>query len=280
MDTQSDRIMAVIDPTRNEQWALKRAISIGKSREHSTILAYLCVHWKIPCDDPVRVRSVELERCRLWLDYILEEYADQAVKIEPLVEWNADWREGICKAARSARSDLVIKRASGRPRSLANSDRDLIRQLNDRALLLVKHDPAASLKKVLVAIDFNSTDASHAGLNAAIMDRAKRIRGRGDEIELHSVSAYPTSDRFVHPPDVARILGISRSQAHVRRGAAGDVIPEAANNIRADLVIVGNVGRRGLSGITVGNTAEKILTDIDADVLVLVNEMQREYEAA
>ena len=53
-----------------------------------------------------------------------------------------------------------------------------------------------------------------------------------------------------------------------------------ANDIDADLVIVGNVGRRGLKGITVGNTSEKILTDINADVLVLVREEGAERSAA
>jgi universal stress protein E len=53
-----------------------------------------------------------------------------------------------------------------------------------------------------------------------------------------------------------------------------------ANSIDADLVILGNVGRQGLSGLTVGNTAEKILTDIKADVLVLVQEVAESIKAA
>jgi universal stress protein E len=84
----------------------------------------------------------------------------------------------------------------------------------------------------------------------------------------------------VHPPDVAKILEIKRSHAHVSRGIAADVIPRMVNLIDADLVILGNVGRRGLSGLTVGNTAEKILTDIKADVLVLVREVAEGIKAA
>jgi universal stress protein E len=129
-------------------------------------------------------------------------------------------------------------------------------------------------------VDFNAMDAVHKSLNDAIMALGSQVRGSDSEIELHSVSAYDESDQFVHPQDIARILGIERSQAHVLQGKAAEVIPELANKIRADLVILGNVGRRGLSGITIGNTAEKILADIETDVLVLVEAEERVRAAA
>ncbi len=146
--------------------------------------------------------------------------------------------------------------------------------------MLVKHNAAKRVRKVLVAVDFNATDEDHTALNESIMELGRRIRGSSTDIELHSVSAYPDSDKFVHAPDIAKTLDIGRAQAHVRRGSAADVIPYFANEIDADLVIVGNVGRRGLSGITVGNTSERILTDIGSDVLVLVHEAEQSESAS
>jgi hypothetical protein len=40
------------------------------------------------------------------------------------------------------------------------------------------------------------------------------------------------------------------------------------------------MGRRGLSGVTVGNTAEKILSGIESDVLVLVHENKQDRATA
>jgi len=280
MNTQKFRIMAVIDPTRIDQWALRKAISIARNRDGSRVAAYLSVYSNARCHDAERLRTVEVTRHRMWLEQILVGYVDEDVAVEPIVEWNPDWRQAISEVAEHGEFDLVVKQASGRPGSLTNSDRQLIRSLPDSALLLVKHDPKEDLKKVLVAVDFNATDSSHTVLNEAIMELGKRVRGEGGNIELHSISAYPQSDKFVHPTDVAKVLGITRSQAHVRQGSAAEVIPLLANRIGADLVIVGSVGRRGLSGIAVGNTAEKILTDIDADVLVIVREQKRERNAA
>lgn len=271
MMKEKTRFLAVIDPTRIDQWALRKAISIAKDRNDAKVYAFVCVHSEAKCDDPEELRTVELRRHTIWLDEIIASVNDAGVDIEALVEWHEDWREAICNVGNDNRIDLVIKRASGRPNSLASSDRHLIRSLKS-ALLLVKHDPSTDLQKVLVAVDFNASDEDHAALNDAIIDLGRRIRGSSDTMELHAVSAYPDSDQFVHPPDVAKKLKIDRSQAHVRQGKAEDIIPDLANKIGADLVIVGNVGRRGLSGITVGNTSEKILTDIQSDVLVLVRE--------
>ena len=279
MAADKNDILAVIDPTRNEQWALRKAVSIAKNRENSRVFAFVCTYSEAECDDIAELRLVEIERHTVWLTGLLAAFAEDGVDIVPVVEWNANWREAIATAATDVEASLVVKRASGRPKSLASSDRELIRTLQS-ALLLVKHDPAREMRKVLVAVDFNATDDGHVALNDAIVALGRRIRGSSEVIELHAVSAYPQSDKFVHPPDVAKRLEIDRSNAHVRHGSAADVIPDMANKIDADLVIVGSVGRRGLAGITVGNTSEKILTDIHADVLVLVREEGAERSAA
>ena len=279
MTNGNTRYLAVIDPTRTEQWALQKAITMASKRENTEIVALLSVYSDMDCADPAMLKNAEIRRQTLWLEDLIEQAGSAEISIQPIVEWNKDWRESICGIAASNDIDLVIKRASGRPNSLASSDRQLIRML-DSALLLVKHSPERDLKKVLVAVDFNADDESHAALNDAIIDLGRRIRGDSESVQLHAISAYPDSDKFIHPPDVARKLEIDRGQAHVRRGKAADVIPELANQIDADLVIVGNVGRRGLSGVAIGNTSEKILTDIRSDVLVLVREETRERNAA
>lgn len=280
MNIQGSRILAVIDPTRVDQWALQKSITIARNRDKPKVYAFLCAHSAAKCDEPERLRSVVLRRHQLWLDEVLAGYADEGVAIEPVVEWHADWRDGICVAAEKARVDVVVKRASGNPNALTSSDRRLIRGLEGSALFLVKHDPKLRVKNILIAVDFNAADGAHKALNKSIMALGRSIRNNDDSIQLHSVSAHEKAEGFRHPPDVAKILDITRSQAHVCRGSAAEVIPEMANKIDADLVIVGNVGRRGLSGVTIGNTAEKILSDIKADVLVLVQEVQQERSVA
>lgn len=280
MNINENHILAVIDPTRVDQWALQKAIVLGKSRNKPKIYAFLCVNSVAKCNDPDRLRAVVIRRHQLWLEEVLASYSDADVDIEPVVEWHSDWRDGICIAAEREKVGIVVKRASGNPNALASSDRRLIRGLEGSALFLVKHDPIEVVKNVLIAIDFNATDDAHKAINTAIIKLGQSLRDNGDSIELHSISAHEKAEGFKHPPDIAKILDVTRAQAHVCRGAAGEVIPDMANKIGADLVIVGSVGRRGLAGVTIGNTAEKILTDIKADVLVLVREIESERAVA
>ncbi len=279
MATQKNRILAIIDPTRTEQWALRKALAIASSRDDLDVCAYLCVHSEAKCDDKDQLQAVELARYKLWLDAMIKEITDSDLTIDSHIEWNEDWCEAICAAGAADDVVLVIKRASGRQNSLASSDRQLIRKLGC-ALLLVKYEPTDEVKKILIAVDFNAQDESHKALNQAIMSLGTRMRGTVKDTELHVISAYPSSDSFVHPPDVAKALDIDRSHAHVRRGSAAETIPEVAKELEPDLVVVGSVGRGGLSGITIGNTAEKILNDIAADLLVLVKEEVKVAAAA
>ena len=273
------RMLAVVDPTRSEQWALQKAVLMAKALQDAEVIAFLCTHREADCDDREALEAVELERNRLWLDGIVAGFAESGVAIETALTWHVDWKEAIVEIAEDRNVDLVVKRASGQPSSLANSDRQLIRSLPS-ALLLVKRAPAAEFSKVLLAVDWNADDADHLALNNAIVDFGRRLCGTGDTLKLHAVSAYPDSDRFVHPPDLAKKLGIGRDQAHVKQGKAVDIIPKMAKRIGADLVVVGSVGRRGISGLTIGNTSEKILTGISSDVLVIVHEGDRIRTAA
>ena len=52
-------------------------------------------------------------------------------------------------------------------------------------------------------------------------------------------------------------------------GYADQVIPELANDIKADLVVMGTVVRTGLPGFLMGNTAEGILNQLDCSVLAI-----------
>ncbi len=47
------------------------------------------------------------------------------------------------------------------------------------------------------------------------------------------------------------------------------LLSKPAKNINADIVVIGSVGRSGISGALIGNTAEKILDEVTADVLVV-----------
>lgn len=58
-------------------------------------------------------------------------------------------------------------------------------------------------------------------------------------------------------------------RTHLVKGAAHQAIPRFAKSRHTDLVVMGSVGRSGLAGFFIGNTAEKILYGLDCSVLAL-----------
>jgi nucleotide-binding universal stress UspA family protein len=56
---------------------------------------------------------------------------------------------------------------------------------------------------------------------------------------------------------------------HLRKGAPRDVIPALAEELKADLVVMGTVSRTGIPGLLIGNTAEVILNNLECSVLAV-----------
>lgn len=58
-------------------------------------------------------------------------------------------------------------------------------------------------------------------------------------------------------------------QIHLLKGQPGQVITEFANKKKMELVVMGTVSRVGISGLLIGNTAERVLSGIDSSVLMV-----------
>ena len=62
---------------------------------------------------------------------------------------------------------------------------------------------------------------------------------------------------------------VPRESVHLVRGEPSQVIPQFAAKHNVDLIVMGTVGRSGLSGMIMGNTAERILSQIQCSVLAV-----------
>ncbi len=57
---------------------------------------------------------------------------------------------------------------------------------------------------------------------------------------------------------------------HIVEGLnVAEIISEVITNSQSDILVMGTVGRQGMSASIIGNTAEKILHEIDCDVLAI-----------
>lgn len=62
---------------------------------------------------------------------------------------------------------------------------------------------------------------------------------------------------------------VERDNQHMIKGLPGDAIAEFAEALGPDLIVMGTVGRTGISGFIMGNTAETILHRVDCAVIAV-----------
>lgn len=56
---------------------------------------------------------------------------------------------------------------------------------------------------------------------------------------------------------------------YLLKGDAGDLTSELAQAKAIDLIVIGTVSRKGIAGFLIGNTAEKVLQQVNCSVLTI-----------
>ncbi|MEG4958779.1 MULTISPECIES: universal stress protein [unclassified Microcoleus] len=185
--------------------------------------------------------------------------AVQSLKIDPS-KVNPRLKQGdpkttVCQVAEEEKSDLVImgSRGLGRLQSiLENSVSQYVFQLTSRPMLLVKDDIyVKKLKRVMVAID--KSEAAQQSLQLAL-SLVKGVSG-GEIILVHvtkDLTGKSTEDSTasaekdsVLAPAVAitKQMGVSYRCVSAT-GKPGEEICRIANDLNADLLVIGSPDRR------------------------------------
>lgn len=159
-------------------------------------------------------------------------------------------------------------------------------------LWLTKPDAAETPKRILVAIDPISV-AEELRLNESIMQMASLLAYR-DGVELHVVSVWHqpfdamcSQDEYQQRyeqcikeveaaarDNVNRVLrssviSVREENKHICAGVINDEIVKVVAEVSPDLLVMGTLARCGLTGILIGNTAEKVLRRVECSVLTV-----------
>lgn len=266
------KIFAVIDPSTDNQIALVRAGKIAGRNENIAVHVYEALYSNQENSDKDALRRVETARHQAWLESLVAPLRESGIKVDVEIEWTSDWRDAIAPAAQRAGADLIIKAATAHSgaerRLLKTSDWSLLRNA-PCPVYQIKKDAISQNIKVLMAIDVSRTDALHSKLNELVMDYGKSLLVGAEGASLFVVNAYPNSEKFIYKEDLAEKTGVDPANAYTVEGLPEKVIPEVAEQVQADIVIVGTAAREGLKAAVIGNTAEKLLDAISTNILTV-----------
>lgn len=294
------KLLAVIDPSTEQQKSLKRALHIaGKSG--ATITALLTIYdfsyemtTMLSVTEREAMRQSVVEDRTQWLESVIASYQpDPALSIDIKVVWHNRPFESIIHEVIQGAYDLVIKGTHEHSVLKAvvftPTDWHLIRKC-PCPVLLVKEQDWPEKGNILCAISAGTEDEEHKALNNKLAAVSKNIASTLNA-DIHLVNAYPGTPvniaieipefdpqnynetvRDYHKQSLKEFAEkhqFEQINNHVNEGLPESVIPMVAKDIDAELVIIGTVGRTGISAALIGNTAEHVIDSLDCDVLTI-----------
>jgi nucleotide-binding universal stress UspA family protein len=160
---------------------------------------------------------------------------------------------------------------------------------------VLKQNVRKPFRRILAAVEPDSFDETKAALCTKVMELATSL-SQMEGAELHVVhSWYPTVapmlrnrirvsggavDRFlretreIHAKWLQDVVDRFQRdgfemQVHLVSGDAAKVIAGMSKRLHIDAIVMGTVGRIGIEGFFIGNTAENVLQEIDCSLLAV-----------
>jgi universal stress protein E len=294
-------LVAVKDPDAKSLPSIAKAARLAKGFGAKLILFHAITDlvpsdaWFVAHGDVLRVRRETIARYQKKLETLASPLREQGLDVRTCTTWDFPAYEAIVRHARKHKAGLIIAECHmGRrfaPWLLHLTDWELLRT-SPVPVLLVKSGATWEELNVLAAIDPSHRFAKPAKLDARILKNAaelsEALRGK-----LHVVHSYVPVPAGAVPMAgasatlVAQIvegsearakadleaalegMRIPRQRQHLVQGPPIEAIPRVAQQLGSQLVVMGAISRSGLKRMLIGNTAERILNALTADVLVV-----------
>lgn len=286
------KLLIIMDPTHKHQVALSRGIELARATGASLeVVAFVHEYLDVlPADPAVQknARQSLIELRQQWLNQMLafSECAD--LKIERHTVWEKQIHQWIRKRCQQESFQAVIKTGHRSETFLYTpTDWHLLREC-PAPVMLVAANKWRKASPILAAVDLSSDKPVKKALNNRIIDRAWHL-ARAMNTELHLVHALHTApiladlniiDLAAHArkreaalkPKIEHLCNtwhLTPEQVHIASGPAQKVLPDVASELKADMVVIGTTGKTGLTAKVIGNTAEKVLTQLRTDLLAI-----------
>ena len=301
-----ENILLVAEFAAKQQMAVDRALSLA--RQNEARLTVFTVVKELPADARMAITAMSprelheglIDDRRQTADTLAAEMCQQGIDARAQVATGTPFLEIIRQVLRDEH-DLVILAAEGKGglerRLFGSTSMHLMRKC-PCPVWVVKPVKRAKYKRILAAVDTASDfpDRERESLNPLIMQLASSL-ARRDGSELHVLQAWSvfaegyleargqmrgsaihqlrkeTKRQYATKLD-SLLAGIDLKGVITRRHLqmnddAPNAIVKLAKSKKIDLLVMGTVCRTGLAGFFIGNTAEKVLGEVNCSVLTV-----------
>lgn len=271
MPTEQEKLFVVVDPNDSEHVALQRAIITSKLRKTPPkIFVFIGVDAEAV---DTRATNDNVFRDHRWFqDQIIGPLEECGFEFEIEISWSSQWGEAIMNEARRFGSTMIMVpvHAKTNPRRFTFAEsRWTLMENAECPVLLVRPGARQTRKTVLAAVNFQAVRDEQKALNERIIAQGKRTAERYGA-EFHVVNAYRDSLNYPDRGRLANQTGLPASHIHVEHGYTDEVVAAVAEQVDADMVVVGTLNQRGVKATARrGHTVARVISALDVDTMVL-----------
>lgn len=293
------RLLVLIDPNQPQQPALQRAQWLAARTGAELHLLQLV--FSSALDNNLFVDAPRLQAARqrfideqqAWLEGLAAPLREAGLSVTCHSRWSRQRQAEIIACATQLQVDLVLKSSHRhgllKRLLLSNSDWELLRHC-PLPLWLVHHGEWQG-RRLCAALDPLHSADKPAALDHRLIEVASSLSAQLglDAHYLHSFAPLPRSLVFDlemvtdyqqysancarrHREAFEQLLAahaIDLQRSHLLEGFAEQSIPAFVREQAIDLLVMGAVSRSQLDSAIIGNTAERVLEDVECDLLVL-----------
>lgn len=295
---QIKSILLVLDGKNHQQALIAQVAVVARNGGvHATLLSVLEMP---PNNQEMKAESSEVQR--LITEDRLEQLRDFALELEKHgVQVTTKVLQGkpfieIIRETLKEDYDLVMKPAESdatiRDILFGSTDMQLFRMCPYPVWVINPTHP--QIRKIMIAVDLLPSDQEKSILADKVIQWGKYIARlvnaelhvlhlwdlygemdlRGRTILANTVDNLVRSEKQRHHQWLNEALsrnGLKQKevQIHFHKGEAKKLIPTITNKKKTDLLIMGTVGRTGISGFFIGNTADSVLHQVDCSILAI-----------
>jgi nucleotide-binding universal stress UspA family protein len=167
--------------------------------------------------------------------------------------------------------NIVFSPLAGCPNpAAARQVADLVARNEARLLLLGVADAPSWLQRLLSRPGFvdEVLQAEQARLDKTLRGWVERVSVNAD------IDGLLEEERSRRDASLAQLFESTLSpdealEVHLLKGSPADVVPELVTKRRIDLWVIGTVARTGVGAMIMGNTAERILDNVNSSVIAV-----------
>lgn len=291
------KLLVIADRQGENQGAFAKAVDLAKKTGAAVHVAVFCYEtaavqasYQPEQGEPdLKVKLIQLNE-QWWHQFIKDNR--QGLDITHEIVWEKNIHDWLIDHSQTYNYDLMVKTGHRSETAFYTpTDWQLFRNASVPVYIVAKNT-SEQAKNILVALDVLANSAEKQLLNKKLIEQAMKLSTQtGAALHCAYVIGMPTffnnlklidHDDYVRKAKAevhAKFSTIIQKDVipadciHVEQGEPWDVISGLAKKLDVECVVVGTMGRKGLAGKLVGNTAEKIIRVVETDLMVISPEV-------